>query len=171
MEEAEFNLYCFYKENRNTELCLTSAGFRNLLLERGRKVYSRKKVKTRLCISYAESELTLATIEKKDADARLFGFRVGPARQIPFQVLSSGRFFHLFQEREARISAYLSTYKGELCVVVFDALGELELSLLFSIARHYFQVDLLFVPEIILGKIDDRCFLALPCPNGLPLLV
>lgn len=172
MEEAEFNLYRFYQKHRRTELCLSEVGFRNLLSDRGRKVYAKGGTKQRLVIKLNEqSEVCLASVVPKPNSAQLVCFSAACAAHVPFRVLLCEKFFHHF-DGEARATMYVSRYGKELCTVVSDYEGSFNLPFLLAVTRHHFQVNLVFVPNLFFeGRFDDRCLRSLPCPEELPFLV
>lgn len=172
MDETEIKLYAFYREKRHSELLLSKAAFHNLMQERGRKVYSKKGVAARLAIKLdGQTEVTIASDKPEGVQSRLLCFSAENSPELNFSTLLCEKFFHHLQSDGERVSMFLAEYRGTLCAVVssYEA-TRFNLEFLLSVTRHHFQVNLLFIPENLLGDFDDRCVLAIPCLAAVPFL-
>lgn len=176
MDETEIKLHEFYREHALTELRLSHTGFTRLMKERGRKV-CRAKGNRRMLIRLDEKEICIAATVRPRLTARLFCFRCEPSvEKLDCVTLQHDSFFHLLEHKSspegvAVASFFLSTWKNEVCVVLSDYDGpRVNLTFLRSVTRHYFQSQLLFVPEAFLNHLSSECSFSLPCLDASPFL-
>ena len=160
------------------ELLLTERGLDKLFEESGRKVYGKKQNKSKLTVKLDDDdeETVIAALNKPLDRCEVFCFNSNKSPKLPFKVLRTDGFTHSFEYTKTpnepkKLDIFLTQYKTKVVAAVFyseDPNSVVEYAM--SIARHYFELELVFISSRLINKFDSRCLFSISGPATLPFL-